>query len=606
MNLLKKINPVFALYFIIAMLMLLVFPRWHRYDYESVIAFDSLGYYLYLPATFIYHDIFHLAFAPQMLQYYQNSSYFYQAIHLPNDKWVLSYTMGLALLQAPFFFIAHLLAHLFGFKADGFSYPYQFCIMLSGIFYGAIGFYYQQKILQRYVSKAIANQVLLVLLLVTNLGFYCFFENGMTHCYLFFLFSILIWNTIKWHENFQLKHLLVISISLALMVITRPSEALTVLIPALWGINSCATFLEKIKIVVANFKQILLAALMAFPILFLQLWYWKTATNQWFFNSYEYNNLHFNFTDSHVMRGLFSAGKGWLIYSPVLLLSLIGIFFLRTKKLSQSFLPILIFTPINIFIVFSWCIWWYGASYGCRALVQSYALLSIPMAATLDFAAQKRSWKIILQIFIAICLLLNVFKIYQYQTGILPNSGSNNSLIRQRFFQFYLDKKSNDVVGKNGCIADAHIISRTTLSTGNFPNTSNLIYQAKDTLAKVDAQHPYANYLNISLKNSNLKRGDWVRIHFKVMAEKHNPLALCNCKLFFDFDRNENSYDWVCKNLVAEFKNDNDFLVWKEFDFETQVPDFKVSDNLKCYLMMDADGVLYASNYKVELLKVDF
>jgi len=73
------------------------------------IAWDTFGYYLYLPMTFIYHDlgIQHKEVIDHIFELYNPSSTFYQATHIPGGNWMMKYSMGMAVLYAPGCFVAH-------------------------------------------------------------------------------------------------------------------------------------------------------------------------------------------------------------------------------------------------------------------------------------------------------------------------------------------------------------------------------------------------------------------------------------------------------------------------------------------------------------------
>ena len=55
-----------------------------------------------------------------------------------------------------------------------------------------------------------------------------------------------------------------------------------------------------------------------------QMVYWKLHTGNLLF--YTYGEEKFFWNDPKVLEGLFSFRKGWLVYSPLMLLSLTGIF----------------------------------------------------------------------------------------------------------------------------------------------------------------------------------------------------------------------------------------------------------------------------------------
>ena len=92
---------------------------------------DGNGYYMYLPAVFTYHDlgmkfVYNGSFSdPSGLV----NTFFPMATGQVVDK----YTMGVALLQMPFFLVADIVAKLFTLElADGFSALYQLAHIDSG------------------------------------------------------------------------------------------------------------------------------------------------------------------------------------------------------------------------------------------------------------------------------------------------------------------------------------------------------------------------------------------------------------------------------------------------------------------------------------------
>jgi len=92
---------------------------------------DGMGYYLYLPALFIYNDIGDYTATFEVLKQYQPNQAdpredIYGFRESPTGKVVNKYPVGGAILQAPFFFAAHLFAVSSStYAADGFSLPYQ-------------------------------------------------------------------------------------------------------------------------------------------------------------------------------------------------------------------------------------------------------------------------------------------------------------------------------------------------------------------------------------------------------------------------------------------------------------------------------------------------
>lgn len=170
-------------------------------------------------------------------------------------------------------------------------------------------------------------------------------------------------------------------------------------------------------------------AVIALLLVLPQLLYWKFISGQYFFNSYV--GEHFFFKNAHVFYGLFSFRKGWLIYSPVMLVAIFGLFCLR-KRLPAFFIGHLFFVLIYIYVVFSWWCWWYGGSFGQRALIDIYSVLAIPFAAFLHFVnrehAAKTKW---LNLFLIVCLILNVWQTTQAKYNIIHY----DSMTRANYFR---------------------------------------------------------------------------------------------------------------------------------------------------------------------------
>jgi len=96
------------------------------------LSWDVFGYYLYLPATFIYDDpgLENPEWMDEVMEKYQPSATLYQLVDGVEGKKVIKYTSGLALLYSPFFLIAHWIAPAMGYPADGFSLPSQLILRI--------------------------------------------------------------------------------------------------------------------------------------------------------------------------------------------------------------------------------------------------------------------------------------------------------------------------------------------------------------------------------------------------------------------------------------------------------------------------------------------
>jgi hypothetical protein len=397
-------------------LILLLVCAWYGRNLDAwgknkIIQNDVVSYYAYLPAGIIFNDLT-FAFTQDLPADFEGTIWLQTA---PNGKPILRMTMGLAILWIPFFLLAHVTAHLAGVSALGYSWPYSLSIFIAALFYLFIGLYYLRKILLQYVSDVVAAITLATVVLATNLMYYVISEPGMTHVYNFSLITIFLYLTINWIHKSSFKNSLFLGLLAGLIILIRPVNGIVLLFPALIGITSIKDLLKRIG---KNWKMILLAAFAVLLVLLPQMIYWKAQTGHYIFNSYMDAGV-FYFQDPDIINGLFSYRKGWLIYTPVMVLALAGLIWMK-KEATVLFVPVLLFVILNIYIIYSWWCWWYGGSFGSRPMIDSYGILAVPMAIFIQKLYYNRIWmRGSVLIVLAGFLLLNQFQMTQYRSSLL-------------------------------------------------------------------------------------------------------------------------------------------------------------------------------------------
>ena len=421
-----KVNPAtrisfFAFIFISITFLFVKFrqvnsdPAFIRDSYA--LSWDNYGYYLHLPATFIYHDIGieNKSWLDSLNKNYQPQRPFYQCWEGQKNRLVNVYPVGLAICNVPFFLGGHVAAKIFGYKADGLSPPYQWAMIFSSLFYAILGMWLLRKLLLKFFNDKLSALLLFLIAFATNLYYYATYDDILPHIFLFAIDTQLILFTISWHEKPNRKTALSIGLLLGLSTIVRPSEIVWALIPVFWNVSGWKSFLEKIKMFGRNFSHVIILIAGMCVIGSLQLFYWKYTSGNWFsFNHTE----GFDFFRPFTLKVLFSYKKGWLIYTPLMIFSIAGIYLLR-KIQKNIFLPVLIFFLANLWFISSWECWWYAGSFGQRPFVQSYGLMAIPLGALLTYAFAKNVLNYFSIAFISFCVLLNQFQTWQVNHGIL-------------------------------------------------------------------------------------------------------------------------------------------------------------------------------------------
>ena len=570
------------------------YPKFNKQDAEATISYDVAGYYFYLPAIFIYHDIHHLKFQEELLKRYKFSPSEYQGVMLPDSTFTMKYPIGASIFYSPFFFIANDYCSLKGSDADGFSHPYQVMLSIGCLFYAFLGLWFLRKILLLYFSETATGITLLLLVAATNYLNYSAIDNAMTHNLLFTLYVFIIWFSIKFHKDPTHKIALLLGLFCGLATITRPTEIICVFIPLLWNVTGYSSLISRIKFFLHQYKMTLLFIFGAFLIGSIQLIYWKITTGNFLFYSYEEQS--FSWLHPHLKDGLFSYKKGWFIYTPFLILIIPGFIYLY-KKQRPIFLPVFLFTVINIYIVFSWDIWWYGGSLGQRSMVQSYALLSFPIAALIQqILVSKKIFKLTFILFSVFCIWYNIILTFQAHNkyGVLDSESMNRTYFWTVFGKLKIDMEDKKYIDTN----EKHRGTKTNVQEIYFNDiefdlihidTNSILYGKKCLF--VSTENPFTQPYAIPIPSDN---ATWINI---------------SADFYFPYKQ----WDvWKMPQFIVQFKNNNDPIKIKHIkvhrlmnqaekqnlNFDVELPK-KEYDSIEFYLRNFDGTTTYMDNIRV-------
>lgn len=474
------------------------YPRWQQQHSEATIAYDVEGYYYYLPALFIYKDIKKLGFKDNIMNKYQASGtgvFQHGFIEEQSGNYVLKYSCGMAVMYLPAFIVAHSIASVAGFPADGFSIPYQLSLQIWGLLFAFIGLYHLRKLLQYYYSDAVVSIVLLLLVLGSNYLNYAAIDIGMSHSWLFTLYVFLLLNTHHFYKTFAAKYAIRSGFIIGLMVLIRPTEIIACLIPLLWGMESLSELKERFKLCLRYRKTIAIAAISLFSVVLLQLFYWHYVSGQWLV--YSYRDQGFNFIRPHAFVFSWSYRAGWLRYSPMMLLCFVG--FLIYAWRGKNKLAVMLFFALNYYIVSSWNVWDYG-SYSGRAMIQSYPVLLFAMATLIELIIQKKHLVLVATPVVALFLYINIWWTYQAHNkdGVIDALCTNKEYYWKMVGRWSLPEKILK-------------LKDTDELPENEPQALSLIFSDSiSALACVDKEQQDQHFAAISLAHT--QENEWIRV----------------------------------------------------------------------------------------------
>lgn len=398
--------------FIVIAFIILSTKYWR--EENKIIESDVISYYAYLPSIFIYQDA-SLSYLDKANPTVQSKIWFQTS---QNGGRVIKTTMGVAFFYFPFFVLAHHYAIASDYLSNGFSLPYKLAIVMSSFFYFLMGLIFLRKFLLNYFDEQSSFWTILIVGIGTNLVNYVTREPGMSHVYSFFLFSVFLYYTDIWHRFRKSKSLLILGFLGGLIVLVRPINLLVILVFILYNAQSLSHVKNKLNMYYQEKFSLLKAIGVAILVILPQLIYWKYNTGDWLYFSYS-DNENFFFSDPKLIEGLFGYRKGWLLYTPLMALSICGLM-LPNKQLNKFRLGISLFLLLQLYLIFSWWSWWYGGSFGSRPMIDVYPLLAVPIAAFLQFAFKSRVWirRLILSL-VVFLIGLNLFQNYQYRIGVI-------------------------------------------------------------------------------------------------------------------------------------------------------------------------------------------
>ena len=414
------------IYFIIITAILACLAHWGIYHtaLPEVIWGDGVGYYQYLPATFIYHD--------------WNMGYYhpYQTVCISDiGKIILRNPMGTAYLMSPFFGLSHLVTYITGIEPlNGESFFYQKGVCVSTFFYWALGISILYKILREKFEKNISLITCITITFGCGMFYYITFLASYSHIYSFFAIALFMYLVI--HEK-ELKnkcfgrfYYFYLGALLGLIALIRNVNILIFIFYLLYDVKSWADFRQKLEI-----KKLIMGFSGGFLVWIPQMIYWKSQGGSYLINTYTFQNTmckygevycfkeHFEFPP-HFLKNLFSLEKGLFFYYPVLIFSILGFFFLK-KYENKMFYSIILFILPMTYLICSWNQWWYGLSFGQRPYIDFMALFAIPLACFFN-ETQSRGEKFFIptMVFAAFLTLLSLWMMIMIWLGHMTDIGS--------------------------------------------------------------------------------------------------------------------------------------------------------------------------------------
>ncbi len=344
--------------------------------------------------------------------------------HLDNH-----FSIGPGILWAPFLLTAHAavkLSHLAGstVPANFFSFPYLLAMALGTAIYGFLGLLLSYSLARKYVSDRWALLATIAVWFASSLPVYMYFNPSWSHAHSAFAVALYLWYWDRTRSDRSALQWFILGLLAGLMMDVYYMNAVLMIIPL---IESLGGYLRNLRAgrsaeVIRLFFLNLLFAVTVFAVFFPTLLTKKIIYGGYL--EFGYNDV-WRWSSPALWKVAFSSEHGMFSWTPILLLSVIGLFFLRRFDRELS---VCLFAGFLIYFYVIGCYddWAGISSFGNRFFVSLTPIFIVGLAAL--FEATARAWRektaaVAVRCATAAFILWNLGLIYQWGTHLIPARG---------------------------------------------------------------------------------------------------------------------------------------------------------------------------------------
>ncbi|MCD4734961.1 MAG: hypothetical protein K8R53_02865, partial [Bacteroidales bacterium] len=483
----------------------------------------------------------------------------------------------------------HLITIIAGFEADGYSIIYQYAIGFAALFYLWLGLRFLRELLNHFTKhKGIISICIFVIAFGTNIIFYALVEPSMAHVYNFAMITGFFYSISKIFTSKKVVWLALSSTFLGILLITRPTNAIILLMVPFLARNPSELKARYFQIL-RKPKQIffLLTPIIVLLIIPPVIWYAQTG----YFFVYTYGEAGFNFLHPAFRKTLFSYNRGWFIFTPAAFVSLFGVIGLfKTSRF--RFYAMIVFLFLFIYLTASWWNWHFASKFGHRNFIDIYAVVAILLVFLLLVVKNFRFLFRTIKLLLILLIGLNLFQFYQQTQWIFPANYLTREIYWDSFFRLtptakvYLEETM--IENKTTYLSDFE-------SDTGWVKRKQLLYHDSNTYAFSDTANPYILVYKGDLSEQFESDSGIV----KITADINSDVRYSKASLNIDFQTSKFSYS---KNTFY-FGAYNQNGEWTRMEFAVYTHPFITSEDSVKVFFYDGDST---ENLLVDNIKIDF
>jgi hypothetical protein len=329
-------------------------------------------------------------------------------------------TIGCAILWAPFYAAGHLTATLTGAPQDGYSKPYLAAVAYGSAVYGFLALVIAIRCAARLGLDGVPAG--LAVWLGTPLLFYMYVAPPFSHACSAFTVALFTYVWLRIRDNWSPSGMAALGAAGALMAMTREQDVFFVAGPALdfglWALGNSQSLKPK--------AQSLFAAAACFVIVYTpQLIAYKILNGHFGPHSSVANKM--KWYAPHALQVLFSPEHGYVIWTPLAALAILGLLvplavrgstsaaasvFSRNKRV---WIALLLTAALQVYISGSVDSWTVAGGFGQRRFVALTTVLVIGIAVLMSLMPRRTLWIAAT----VVCVYWNVALTAEFATGLM-------------------------------------------------------------------------------------------------------------------------------------------------------------------------------------------
>lgn len=323
------------------------------------------------------------------------------------------YAFGAAILWLPFFFFAHLISLVFQFLtgapvADGYSDFYVLLINFASWLFGAVALIINYRLGRKFFPRPTVRWALAGAYLATPWFYYQIFEPSMTHAASLLMVSVWWYWVIKFWRQEKINPWW-LGVITFLMIAVRWQNLLFLAAyfclfwPRSW---------PKIRDAAKKWLLVLSPTILFFAVQFLV---WRRLYGQLIIVPQGERFINWDFS---IFYTLFSSDRGLLLWSPILILALIGLIYLWRFHRPLAIASLAVFI-LQWFLNSSLNDLGGGDAFGGRRFLETLPFLGLGLMAFFEFWRRPR-W---LWALAAVLIFWNFILLENYRLGYIPRAG---------------------------------------------------------------------------------------------------------------------------------------------------------------------------------------